>query len=61
MPNEREAVVLRVEEDLIYIFDLKEKTTRKVIHYSFSQISCQNEVHFFCDSNLLCVQENGDN
>lgn len=61
MPNEREAVVLRVEEDLIYIFDLMNKTTRKVVHYFFSQVSCQNEVNYFCDTKLLCIHENGDN
>jgi hypothetical protein len=61
MPNDKEAVVLRPEEDLIYIFGLQNQTVKKIKHFTFSKISCQNEVHFFCDSNLLCIHENGDN
>ena len=42
MPNDKEAVILRPEEDSIYIFDLQNKTIKKIVHYTFSKISCQN-------------------
>lgn len=60
MPNDRHAIVLRPEEGLILLFDLLKKTKKEIKHYYFTDVSCQIDVDFFCQTNLLCIRENGD-
>lgn len=60
MPTDRHAVVLRPEEGWILVFDLFVKEKYQYKHYFMTDVSCQCEVDYFCDSKLLCIHENGD-
>lgn len=61
MPNDREAVVIRPEEGLIYVFDLLKQKITTFKHYFFTDVSCQCYLDFFSDTKYLCIHENGDN
>lgn len=60
MPTDGMALVLRVEEGLIYQFDLKGQTVKRFRHFFMVDVSCQVSLDYFCDTNLICIQENGD-
>lgn len=60
MPNDRTAIVLRVEEGLIYQINLESKTHQIYKHFFMTDVSCQVSLNFFCETNLICIQENGD-
>lgn len=60
MPNDNTVVVLRPELDRLFVLNLVERRIDEYVHHFFSRISCQNYAYFFCDSDLLCLHENGD-
>ena len=65
MPDDHTAIVLRPEDSQILIFDLfslqntKQEPKRYRNDYMVD-VSCQVYLHFFCETNLLAIQENGD-
>ena len=60
MPNDHILIYLRPEEGNIHIVDLKQKKRKTIKHLFMNDVSCQIYVDFFCETNLLCIHENGD-
>jgi hypothetical protein len=56
MPDDEHVLVLRPEDDYIYLFNLRQKSFIKILHHFSVDVSCQCYLHYFCETNLVAIQ-----